>query len=200
MSRKNDVDVLQDSPRTTLDTPVKTKNLLSRTNTPPAKLPFGFKLHERLALAYSCVRLFRPPFTRKPTSTAARRLGLTDEPRQPEEEKGPSPNRCGGSVHPGRVTAEVSPDSIFTGPSHFFFFFKGQAQPLHFFILLFQELEDVFQSFVSPKSLTLFIPLFYLFGVHKHFYQHIMRTGAGRNSWDRIYPGTTVIRIIRRNL
>ena len=41
--------------------------------------------------------------------------------------------------------------------------FKGQAQPLHFFISLFQGLEDVIQSFISRKSLTLFIPPFQIF-------------------------------------
>ena len=41
-------DVVQDSPRTDLGTPVKSKNPLSRTNTPPVELPFGFKLCGRL--------------------------------------------------------------------------------------------------------------------------------------------------------
>ena len=45
--------------------------------------------------------------------------------------------------------------------------FKGLAQPLHFVTLLFQELEDVFQSFISWKSPALFIPLFNGFGIHK---------------------------------
>ena len=57
--------------------------------------------------------------------------------------------------------------------------FKGQAQPGHFFTLLFQELDDVFQSFISLKSLTLFIPLF---GIHKYYYQRIVRRGAGQSS------------------
>ena len=39
------IDVVQDSPRTGLGIPVKTKKPLSRTNTPPAEPPFGFKLH-----------------------------------------------------------------------------------------------------------------------------------------------------------
>ena len=48
---KSFIDVVQDSPRTRLATPVKTKNPLSRTNTPPAEPPFGFKLHGRLVPA-----------------------------------------------------------------------------------------------------------------------------------------------------
>ena len=40
--------VVQDFPRTGLGIPVKTKKHLSRTNTPPAKPHFGFKLCERL--------------------------------------------------------------------------------------------------------------------------------------------------------
>ena len=42
---KSFIDVLQDSPRTGLGIPVKTKIPLFRTNTPPAEPPFGFKLH-----------------------------------------------------------------------------------------------------------------------------------------------------------
>ena len=43
---KSFIDVVQDSPRTGLGIPVKTiKKTLSRTNIPPAKPPFGFKLH-----------------------------------------------------------------------------------------------------------------------------------------------------------
>ena len=38
------MDVVQDSPWTGLGIPVKTKNPLSRTNTPPAKPLFGFEL------------------------------------------------------------------------------------------------------------------------------------------------------------
>ena len=41
-------DVVQDSPRTGLGIPVKIKNALSRTNTPPAEPPFGFELRGRL--------------------------------------------------------------------------------------------------------------------------------------------------------
>ena len=45
------IDVVQDSPRTGLGIPVKTKKLLSRTNIPPAEPPFGFKLHGQLVPA-----------------------------------------------------------------------------------------------------------------------------------------------------
>ena len=41
---KSFIDVVQDFPRTGLSIPVKTKNPLSRANTPPAEPPFGFKL------------------------------------------------------------------------------------------------------------------------------------------------------------
>ena len=44
-------DVVQDSPGTGLGIPVKTKNPLSRTKSPPAEPPFGFKLHGWLVLA-----------------------------------------------------------------------------------------------------------------------------------------------------
>ena len=45
------IDVVQDSPRAGLGIPVKTKNPLSRTNTPPAEPPFGFKLRGQLIQA-----------------------------------------------------------------------------------------------------------------------------------------------------
>ena len=38
-------DIVQDSPKTGLGIPVKTKHPLSRTNILPVELPFGFKLH-----------------------------------------------------------------------------------------------------------------------------------------------------------
>ena len=58
------IDVVQDSPRTGLGIPVKTKNPHSRTNAQPAVPPFGFKLRGRLVPAYSRVRLFLDPFAR----------------------------------------------------------------------------------------------------------------------------------------
>ena len=42
---KSFIDVVQDSPRTGLGIPVKTKKPLSRTNAPPTGPPFRFKLH-----------------------------------------------------------------------------------------------------------------------------------------------------------
>ena len=48
---KSIIDFVQDSPRTGLGIPVKTKKPLSQTNTPPAGPPFGFKLHGRLVPA-----------------------------------------------------------------------------------------------------------------------------------------------------
>ena len=44
---KSFIDVVQNSP----SIPVKTKNPLSRTNTPPAEPPFGFKLRGQLVSA-----------------------------------------------------------------------------------------------------------------------------------------------------
>ena len=44
---KSFIDVVQDSPRTLL---VKTKNPLSRTNTPPVEPPFDFKLRRKSIL------------------------------------------------------------------------------------------------------------------------------------------------------
>ena len=58
---KSFMDVLEDSPRTRLSIPVKSKEPLSRTNTSPVEPPFGFKLHGRLVPAYCRVRLCRHP-------------------------------------------------------------------------------------------------------------------------------------------
>ena len=43
---KSFIEVVHDSPRTSLGIPVKTKNPLSRTTLPLTGPPFGFKLHE----------------------------------------------------------------------------------------------------------------------------------------------------------
>ena len=67
---KSFIDVVQDSPRTSLGIPVKTKKPLSRTNTPPAEPPFSFKLRGQLVPAYSRVRLFRRPFALEPHARA----------------------------------------------------------------------------------------------------------------------------------
>ena len=45
------IGVVQDSPRKGLGIPVKTKKTLTRTNTPPAEPPFGFKLRGKLVPA-----------------------------------------------------------------------------------------------------------------------------------------------------
>ena len=58
---KSFIDVVQDSPRTRIGIPVKTKDPFFRTNTPPAGPPVCSEVHERLVAAYSRVRLFRPP-------------------------------------------------------------------------------------------------------------------------------------------
>ena len=63
---KSFIYVIQDSPGTGLGISVKTKNPLSRTNTPPAEPPFAFKLRGQLVPASSRVRLFRRPFARDP--------------------------------------------------------------------------------------------------------------------------------------
>ena len=49
---KSFIDVVQNSPRTGLGIPVKIKNLLSQTNTPPAEPLFGFELRGRLVPSY----------------------------------------------------------------------------------------------------------------------------------------------------
>ena len=61
------IDIVQDSPRTSLAMPVKTKKPLSRTILPLAGPPFRFKLHERLIPVSSRDRLFRHPLTRDPS-------------------------------------------------------------------------------------------------------------------------------------
>ena len=58
------IDVVQDSPRTGLGIPVKTKKKPSLISTPPAEPPFGFKLRGQLVPAQSHVRLFRHPLAR----------------------------------------------------------------------------------------------------------------------------------------
>ena len=45
---KSFIDVVQDSPKTSLGIPVKTKNPLSQNILLLTGPPFGFKLHERL--------------------------------------------------------------------------------------------------------------------------------------------------------
>ena len=45
---KSFIDLVQDSPRTGLGTPVKTENPLYQNNTLPAETPFGFKLRGQL--------------------------------------------------------------------------------------------------------------------------------------------------------
>ena len=75
---KSFIDVVHDSPRTGLGIPVKTKNPLFRTNTPPAEPSFGFELRGQLVPAWSRVRLFRHSFARdsypRPHAHQANRL------------------------------------------------------------------------------------------------------------------------------
>ena len=73
---KSFIDVVQDSSRTRLGIPFKTKKPLSRTNTPSAEPPFGFKFYRPLDPGYSRVRLFRHPFARSPPPPAPRPLAL----------------------------------------------------------------------------------------------------------------------------
>ena len=113
---KSFINVVQDSPRARLGMPVKTKNPLSRTNTPPTEPPFGFKLHGRLVPVYSRVGLLRHPFAWNPRPPATRPLGLTDQSLQSGEEKDPCPNRGGSSVRQGLATKGAGPDAISTGP------------------------------------------------------------------------------------
>ena len=69
------IDVVQDSHRTRLGIPVKTKNALSRTNTPPAGPPFGFEFHGRLVPAY--IRVLLPIRLNRPAApTRGRKRSL----------------------------------------------------------------------------------------------------------------------------
>ena len=61
---KTFIDVEQDSPRTSLGIPVKTKKSLSRTTLPLAGPLYGFQLHKRLVPVLNRERLFRHPFAR----------------------------------------------------------------------------------------------------------------------------------------
>ena len=117
---KSFIDVVQDSPRTRLGIPVKTKNPLPLSNTPPAEQPFCFKLHAPLVPAYRRVRLFRHPNARNHPRPpfAARPLGLTDQPRQPGEEKDPSPNRRGNPVRLGLAVEGAGPSRCFAYDAH----------------------------------------------------------------------------------
>ena len=60
----------------------------------------------------------RTPGTHPPGRS--RSLGLTDQLRQPGEEKDPSLKRHGGPVRPGLVTKSAGPDAISTGPPRCF--------------------------------------------------------------------------------
>ena len=93
-------DVVQDSPRTGLGIPVKTKNTLSRTNTPPTESPFGFKLCGRLVPAVGSRPLGKP----------------TSRDSHGRNKRIPSPNDVNSQVRPRRRTAGASPDAISTGP------------------------------------------------------------------------------------
>ena len=75
----------------------------------------------RLIVAWASfvIRLPRPPPPPPPpppNPPAARSLGLTDQPRQPEEEIDPSSNRRGSPVRPGLAIKGVSPKAISSGP------------------------------------------------------------------------------------
>ena len=70
---------------------------------------------------------------------------------------------------------------------------ESPHQPFHFYILLLQELEEVLPSLSSWRSIQVHFPHGFCFWVHKSFYQRIVRRGAGRNSWERVYPRTEVL-------
>ena len=111
------IDVVHDSPRTRLGIPVKTKNPLVRTNTPPAEPPFSFDLHGRLVPAYSRVRLFRHPFARSLPPSPIRSLIRLNRPAATAGRgKRSPPNRRGSPVRPGLATRCVDPDAILTSP------------------------------------------------------------------------------------
>ena len=88
---KSFIDVVQDSPKTRLGIPVKSKKPLSRTNTTISS-------------------------SSHPRPTATRTLDLTDPPRQLREEKSPFPHRRSNPVRLGRAIRGVGPRFLLTLP------------------------------------------------------------------------------------
>ena len=103
------IDVVQDSPRTGLGIPVKTKNPLYRTNTPPAEPPFAGGWSQ-LKVTYDSSVLRSPGiFIRGHTPV-----------RQGRNKRNPPPNDLDSRVRPRRRTAGAGPDAISTGPPRFY--------------------------------------------------------------------------------
>ena len=76
---------------------------------------------------YPGTRLGIPYESTKPTPTAGRPLGLTDQPCQLGKEKDPSPHRRYSPVHPDRVTGGVNSDAISTGFPHCLLIVKSKC-------------------------------------------------------------------------
>ena len=70
---------------------------------------------------------------------------------------------------------------------------ESPGQDLHFFASLPQELKDVLPSLSSWRSIQVHFPHRFQITIHKSFYQRILRRGAGRNSWERVYHRTEVL-------
>ena len=113
---KSFIDVVQDSPRTRLGIPVKTKKNPSRNNTPPAEPPFGFELHGWLVPLKS--RMTFPSSVRSELPSAVTRpLGRpTSRASQARNKAIPPPDDADSQVRPRRRTAGAGHDAIPTGP------------------------------------------------------------------------------------
>ena len=99
---------------------LKPKKPVSRTNTPPAEPPFGFKLHGSLVPLKSHTTL---PSSVRPEllSAATRLLGKpTSRAIQGRNKQIPPPNDADSQVYPRRKTAGAGPDAISTGPPRCF--------------------------------------------------------------------------------
>ena len=67
-------------------------------------------------------------------------------------------------------------------------------QFLHFLALLLQELKHVLPSLRSRRSTQVHFSHVRILKTHKTCYQRIVRRGAVRNSWERVYPRNEVLR------
>ena len=105
------MEVVQDSPKTSLGIPVKTKNPLYRTMLPHAKPHFDFKLHERLVSVLSRERHFHHLFSRDPAPRPAS-VQQIQASRQLGEQKVSSQQRRGSPEPTGHATAGVGPSAI----------------------------------------------------------------------------------------
>ena len=115
------IDVLQDSPRTGLGIPVKTKKPpLMNQNTArgtnfrlQTSRVVGFNLMSRTTLP-SSVRPGLPSANTRPSGR------LTSRASQGRIKRNPPPNDANSQVRPRRRTAGAGPDAISTGPARYY--------------------------------------------------------------------------------